>query len=137
MLGLLNAIQNIGVFLPPFDVHNVDRLGLGSLAAYPFAPYSSDGLGRRRTVFLGAVIMVSYKHRHMSSSDSLFQIIGTAVQSASNSVNMFIGARFCIGFGLTFAANSAPMLVTEISYPVYRAPLTSLYNSLWYLGSIV
>lgn len=29
------------------------------------------------------------------------------------------------------------MLVTEISYPVYRAPLTSCYNSLWYAGSIV
>lgn len=50
---------------------------------------------------------------------------------------MFIGARFLIGFGLTFAANAAPMLVTELSYPKYRAPLTSLYNSLWYSGAIV
>ncbi|KAG6852122.1 hypothetical protein C0991_002942, partial [Blastosporella zonata] len=38
-LGLLNAIQNIG-----------------SLAAYPIAPYVSDGLGRRPTIFIGAVI---------------------------------------------------------------------------------
>ena len=45
--------------------------------------------------------------------------------------------RFCIGFGLTFAANAAPMLVTEIAYPTYRAPLTSLYNSLWYSGNIM
>ncbi|CCM04885.1 uncharacterized protein FIBRA_07081 [Fibroporia radiculosa] len=29
------------------------------------------------------------------------------------------------------------MLVTEISYPTYRAQLTSLYNSLWYTGNIV
>lgn len=29
------------------------------------------------------------------------------------------------------------MLVTEISYPSYRAPLTSAYNSLWYSGAIV
>lgn len=50
---------------------------------------------------------------------------------------MFIGARFMIGFGLTFAANAAPMLVTELAYPAYRAPLTSLYNSLWYSGAIV
>lgn len=42
-----------------------------------------------------------------------------------------------IGFGLTFAANAAPMLVTEIAYPRYRAPLTSAYNSLWYLGAII
>ncbi|KAK0203370.1 hexose transporter [Desarmillaria ectypa] len=103
-LGLLNAIQNIG-----------------SLAAYPFAPYSSDGIGRRYTILLGAIIM----------------IMATAIQTASQSVGMFIGARFLIGFGLSFAANSAPMLVTEISYPSYRGPLTSTYNSIWYLGSII
>ncbi|KAF7316528.1 Hexose transporter [Mycena indigotica] len=103
-LGLLNAIQNIG-----------------GLAGYPFAPYMSDGIGRRKTVFFGAVIMC----------------IATAIQTASQSVGMFIGARFLIGFGLTFAANAAPMLVTELSYPKYRAPLTSTYNSLWYSGAIV
>lgn len=42
-----------------------------------------------------------------------------------------------IGFGLTFATNAAPMLVTEISYPTYRAQLTALYNSLWYSGNIM
>ncbi|KAG6838933.1 hypothetical protein C0991_007192, partial [Blastosporella zonata] len=103
-LGLLNAIQNIG-----------------SLAAYPIAPYVSDGLGRRPTIFIGALIMC----------------IATAVQTASQSVGMFIGARCLIGFGLTFAANSAPMLVTEIAYPTHRAPLTSTYNSLWYSGAII
>lgn len=103
-LGLLNAIQNIG-----------------ALAAYPFAPYLSDGLGRRPTIFIGAVIMC----------------IATAVQTASQSVGMFIGARFLIGFGLTFAANAAPMLVTEVAYPTHRAPLTSTYNSLWYSGAII
>lgn len=103
-LGLLNAIQNIG-----------------SLAGYPFAPYLSDGLGRRPTIWIGATIM----------------LIGVAVQTASTNLGMFIGARFCIGFGLTFAANAAPMLVTEISYPTYRAPLTSIYNSLWYSGNVI
>ncbi|TFY80744.1 hypothetical protein EWM64_g3268 [Hericium alpestre] len=103
-LGLLNAIQNIG-----------------ALAGYPFAPYLSDGIGRRATVAIGAVIM----------------LVAVALQTAAQSTGMFIGSRFLIGFGLTFAANAAPMLVTEISYPAYRAPLTSLYNSLWYSGSII
>ncbi|KAG5636475.1 hypothetical protein H0H81_007893 [Sphagnurus paluster] len=103
-LGLLNAIQNIG-----------------SLAAYPIAPYLSDGLGRRPAIFIGATIMC----------------IATAIQTASQSVGMFIGARFLIGFGLTFAATAAPMLVTEIAYPTHRGPLTSTYNSLWYSGAII
>jgi MFS family permease len=64
-------------------------------------------------------------------------IIGAALQTASHSVGQFIGARFLLGFGLTFAANAAPLLVTEVSYPTYRAPLTAAYNSLWYSGSIM
>ncbi|OBZ67386.1 Lactose permease [Grifola frondosa] len=103
-LGLLTAIQNIG-----------------SLAGLPFAPYLSDGIGRRPTIWIGALVM----------------LVGVAVQSASRTIGMFIGARFLIGFGLTFAANAAPMLVVEISYPPYRAPLTSLYNSLWYSGNTI
>jgi len=75
----------------------------------------SDILGRRRTVFIGAVIM----------------IVATILQTASLNVGMFVGARFLIGFGATFAANAAPLLVAELSYPTYRASLTSMYNSLW------
>lgn len=41
MLGLLNAIQNVG-----------------ALVATPFAPYFSDGVGRRPSVLFGAGIMV-------------------------------------------------------------------------------
>ncbi|KAG8214167.1 general substrate transporter [Butyriboletus roseoflavus] len=50
---------------------------------------------------------------------------------------MFIGARFLIGFGLTFAASSAPLLITEVAYPSHRGQVTSMYNTLWYFGSIV
>jgi hypothetical protein len=50
---------------------------------------------------------------------------------------MFIGARFLIGFGLTFASTGAAMLVPELSYPPYRAPLSSLYNALWGSGAII
>ena len=60
-------------------------------------------------------------------------------KSASSAGNLLNASdiSFLIGFGLTFAANAAPMLVTELSYPVYRAQLTALYNSLWYSGNIV
>lgn len=85
-------------------MYRLKRQNIGSLAGYPFAPYLSDGIGRRPTVFVGALIMC----------------LATAVQTASQSVGMFIGARyvantpyplfynslflrFLIGFGLTFA----------------------------------
>lgn len=112
--------------------------GIGALAGYPFSPYLCDGIGRRKTLFLGAVIM----------------LCASALQTAAQSIYMFIGARFLIGLGLSFASenftapvlqytyitvpeNAAPLLVTELSTPEYRAPLTSLYSSLWYSGTLL
>jgi len=126
--SMMNGLQSLTQWKDYFHSPTGSKLGLlnaiqniGALAAYPISPYVADGLGRRTSIFLGASIMC----------------IATALQTASQSVGMFIGARFLIGFGLTFAATAAPMLVTEISYPLYRAPLTSTYNSLWYSGAIV
>jgi MFS family permease len=85
-LGLLNAIQ-VSVFSDYFYSFVDHVQNIGALAGYPFAPYMSDGIGRRQTVFFGASIMCA----------------ATAIQTASQSVGMFIGARFLIGFGLTFA----------------------------------
>lgn len=78
---------------------------IGSLAAYPFAPYLSDGIGRRPTIFLGAAIMC----------------IATVVQTASQSVGMFIGARFLIGFGLTFAGSFRVHLIISWSLLIFVA----------------
>ena len=64
-------------------------------------------------------------------------LAATAIQTAAKDVGMFIGARFLIGFGLSFACIAAPVLITELAFPTHRAPITSLYNSTWYLGSIV
>ncbi|KAI0744334.1 general substrate transporter [Daedaleopsis nitida] len=126
--SMMNGLQSLPQWNMAFNYPNGPKLGLlsaiqniGCLAAYPFSPYMSDGLGRRTAVLFGAVMMC----------------IATVLQTASTSVGMFIGARFLIGFGLTFAAAAAPVLVTEIAYPSQRAPATSLYNTLWFLGSII
>ncbi|KAI0762183.1 general substrate transporter [Trametes elegans] len=126
--SMMNGLQSLPQWNDAFDHPNGGKLGLlsaiqniGSVAAYPFSPYVSDGLGRRAAVILGATIMC----------------IATVLQTASHSVGMFIGARFLIGFGLTFAAAAAPVLITEIAYPTQRGPATSLYNTLWFLGSII
>ncbi|KAL1941933.1 hypothetical protein VTO73DRAFT_6463 [Trametes versicolor] len=125
--SMMNGLQSLPQWNQAFDYPGGGKLGLlsaiqniGSVAAYPFSPYVSDGLGRRAAVILGATIMC----------------VATVIQTASHSVGMFIGARFLIGFGLTFAAAAAPVLITEIAYPTQRGPATSLYNTLWFLGSI-
>ncbi|KAG8904531.1 hypothetical protein FRB99_001614 [Tulasnella sp. 403] len=103
-LGLMTSVQNIG-----------------ALCALPFAPLVSDGLGRRKGLFIGSCIMLG----------------GVALQSQSISIVQFILSRGMIGLGLGFATNAAPLLITELAYPTQRGPITASYNSSWYLGSIV
>jgi MFS family permease len=50
---------------------------------------------------------------------------------------MFIAARGIIGFGLGFNITAAPILIMELAFPIQKAPMVSIYNSLWSLGAIV
>jgi sugar porter (SP) family MFS transporter len=94
---------------------------IGALAGIPPAPYVSDYLGRRSGIIVGAIIILG----------------GAILQTCTQNFAMFVGARFLIGFGTSFAQLSSPLLVTELAYPSHRAPLTSMYNTLWFSGSIV
>ncbi|CAE6472985.1 unnamed protein product [Rhizoctonia solani] len=103
-LGMVNAVQNIGV-----------------LVALPMAPYVSDKFGRKKSLITGALIMLG----------------GVALQAASTNIWHFVGSRGMIGLGLGFATNAAPLLITELAYPTQRGPITAMYNSSWYFGSII
>ncbi|KAG8679779.1 hypothetical protein FRC09_018712, partial [Ceratobasidium sp. 395] len=103
-LGMVNAVQNLGV-----------------LMALPFAPFVSDNFGRKKALILGALIMLG----------------GVSLQTASTSIVHFVCSRGMIGFGLCFATNAAPLLITELAYPTQRGRITAMYNSSWYVGSII
>ncbi|KIJ14336.1 L-arabinose isomerase [Paxillus involutus ATCC 200175] len=94
--------------------------GIGAVSGIPFSPLFSDSIGRRATLALGSAIMLA----------------GVLTQTFSTTVHMFIGARIIIGFGLAFSFNAAPLLIMELAYPTQRGKITSVFNSLWYLGSI-
>jgi MFS family permease len=126
--SMMNNLQTLTVWKSYFKDPKGGTLGLfnaiqsiGGLAGLPFAPYLNDYMGRRYTIFLGSCIM----------------LVGVALQTAAQNIGMFIGARFLLGFGLAFSALASPTLLTELAFPTHRAPLTSLFNTSWYLGSIV
>ena len=50
---------------------------------------------------------------------------------------MFVAARFFVGFGNSLASNAAPLLLTELCHPQHRGRVTTLYNQLWDIGSIL
>lgn len=96
-------------------------MSVGSIVALPVVPYIADLLGRRTGVMIGCSIM----------------ILGVILQSVSINFNMFVAARFFIGFGVAIAHGASPLLLTELVHPQHRAIYTTIYNCTWYFGSIV
>jgi MFS family permease len=64
-------------------------------------------------------------------------ILGVVLQTISINLNMFIAARFFIGFGVAIAHGASPLLVTELVHPQHRATFTTIYNTTWYMGSFI
>lgn len=65
------------------------------------------------------------------------RVLGVVLQSISINLNMFIAARFFIGFGVAIAHGSSPLLLTELVHPQDRPIFTAIYNTTWYFGSII
>lgn len=96
-------------------------MSVGSLVALPVVPYIADILGRRMGILIGCIIM----------------LVGVVLQSISVNFKMFVAARFFLGFGIAIAHGASPLLVTELVHPQHRATFTTIYNTTWYIGSIV
>ncbi|KIK10058.1 hypothetical protein K443DRAFT_81386 [Laccaria amethystina LaAM-08-1] len=126
--SLINGLQILPGWQRYFHYPSGKLLGfinsaqfIGNLCGLPIAPFVSDIFGRRAGLFLGSLIMLA----------------GVGLQTASANVATLIGARITIGFGLCFCSNAAPLLLIELSYPTQRGKITSMYNTNWYLGSII
>jgi hypothetical protein len=44
---------------------------------------------------------------------------------------------FLYGFGVAIAHGASPLLITELVHPQHRAIYTAIYNTTWYIGSLV
>lgn len=126
--SMMNGLQTLTPWEDYFHHPKGSLLGLlncimavGSLSAIPFVPYAADILGRRTGILIGCLIM----------------ILGVILQSISVNLQMFIAARFFIGFGVAIAHGSSPLLITELVHPQHRAVFTTIYNTTWYFGAIV
>ncbi|KAJ5620923.1 hypothetical protein N7510_004907 [Penicillium lagena] len=126
--SMLNGLQILDIWQDYFHHPTGSILGLfgsiysiGGLAGLPFAPYIADHYGRRIAIITGCLLL----------------FVGVAVQSAAQNFSMFIAARFFVGFGNSIVSNAAPLLLTEICHPQHRGRVTTVYNQLWDIGSIV
>ncbi|KAH9214696.1 general substrate transporter [Leptodontidium sp. 2 PMI_412] len=125
--SMMNGLQSLDTWKAFFNNPGASSLALlnaiqnvGQLVALPFCAIACDKFGRRATLVFGAVIM----------------LVGTILQGTAKNTGMFIAARGILGFGLAFNITAAPLLILELAFPTQRAPLVSIYNSLWSLGAI-
>lgn len=101
--------------------------GLGGLFVLLFAPYIADGLGRKKGTAIGC----------------LFVIFGSLLQCFPQQANatrrdaMYLAGRFIMGLGSNISNGTCPLLITEVAHPRHRGRVTTIYNTLWYLGAIV
>jgi sugar porter (SP) family MFS transporter len=126
---MVNTSQQMNSWKEYFPEHlNADKLGIlinmyniGSIVSFFIVPYMADLLGRKPTIMIGCVIMIA----------------GAMVSAFCNGYGMYMGGRFVLGFGNSLAQMCSPMLLTEICHPQHRGPLTTVYNCLWNLGSLI
>ncbi|KAJ5290002.1 transcriptional regulator family: Fungal Specific TF [Penicillium atrosanguineum] len=127
--SLLNGLQTMTPWQEYFGNPSGSTLGLftaiqniGGVCALFFSSYVADLCGRKRGVAIGLVVL----------------FVGTIIQVVP-SVNsgMFLAGRFLVGLGSNVSQGSAPLLITELAHPQHRGKLTTMYNTLWYVGAIV
>ncbi|KAM5342786.1 hypothetical protein ACJ41O_013752 [Fusarium nematophilum] len=126
MVNTSQQMDNWKTYFP--EVANESKLGIlinmyniGSIVSFFITPYMADGLGRKPTIVIGCVIMIA----------------GAWISAFCNGYGMYMAGRFILGLGNSLAQMSSPMLLTEICHPQHRGPLTTIYNCLWNLGSLI
>ncbi|RDW57067.1 hypothetical protein BP6252_13882 [Coleophoma cylindrospora] len=125
--SMMNGLQILPAYEDYFHLStalqslNVAIISLGSVVASPFAAYIPDKYGRKWGMFATAIV----------------SIIGATIQSAAQNAAMFLVGRFLIGCSATLSCVVSPAYVAEVSHPRYRATLTCLYGSFWYIGGIL
>jgi MFS family permease len=105
------------------------------------ASYVADIFGRRKGVVIGLIVL----------------FVGTIIQVVpSVNSSMFLAGRFLVGLGYfrstgnqhgkrmtanlarsNISQGSAPLLITELAHPQHRGKLTTMYNTIWFVGAII
>lgn len=125
--SLLTALLAVPSFLEKMGIKSTLGTGLvisifqiGQMCATAFV-WLGDFIGRKNAIFCGSAIVC----------------IGAIVSSLAHTFNTFVGGRFLLSFGSGISCSLATSYLLEIMAPNERSALCSVYNSLYYIGSII
>jgi cyanate permease len=51
--------------------------------------------------------------------------------------HLVMGGRFLLGFAVPIMTTAGPLHVIETAHPAHRGIITGLYNTFWFVGSIL
>ncbi|KAK6453653.1 lactose permease [Scheffersomyces xylosifermentans] len=125
--SLLSSLIAMPEFISHLDIKSASGTGIvfaifqvGQMVATLFV-WLGDFIGRRNAIFIGSAIVC----------------IGAIVTSVANNTSTFIGGRFLLSFGSGISCALATTYLLEITPPDERSALCAVYNSLYYIGSII
>lgn len=64
-------------------------------------------------------------------------IVGTVIQTASQTYSMFVVSRFIAGIGIGIISVVSLLLLAEVTYPSHRAVMTALTAVFWPVGALI
>jgi MFS family permease len=70
-------------------------------------------------------------------AQSHFYFLRLLSRTNSSPVGMFLASRLVLGTGIPFAVSGASQLLAELTYPRERAVITGLFNTSWFIGTIM
>lgn len=126
--SLLNGLQSLDVWMSFMQNPDGTWLGfintlywIGAASTALVAPWASNHFGRKKTVWVGYV----------------FLLTGTILQSVSPTRALFMTGRTLTGCSMGLMNNAVPSLIAETAYPTHQGVATALYMTSYYVGSIV
>ncbi|KAF1953244.1 lactose permease [Byssothecium circinans] len=126
LMGSINALPNFTKYygLPKNGTLSTGIVfaifQIGQMCASLFV-WVADWLGRKWLIFIGTTGV----------------IVGTIVTSTATTLPTFIGGRFLLSFFAQLACAASPLYLVEVAPAQYRGTLAGLYNTFYYLGSIL
>ncbi|KAJ7082307.1 general substrate transporter [Mycena epipterygia] len=124
-LGSIIFGYDLGVIagvLPAFNNSNLQGLIVSIFGVFfgmiPVA-YAADFFGRRITIQIGAAVY----------------ILGGALQTGAQNMDMMLAGRFFAGFGVGIMSDLAPLYQAEIAHPSIRGRLTTLQQFMLGIGA--
>lgn len=125
--SLLSSLITMPEFISHLNIKSASGTGIvfaifqvGQMVATLFV-WLGDFIGRRNAIFIGSVIVC----------------LGAIITSIANNTSTFIGGRFLLSFGSGISCALSTTYLLEITSPDERSALCAIYNSLYYIGSII